>query len=80
MDCTYCCNSTFLIFQATLLYLCVCPFAEVVLWEDRLQQGHVQQVDQGGQDTRRRPEDIQDCTCEVYIELLPPVVGGLCSK
>lgn len=27
---------------------CVCPHVENVLWEDRLQQGHVQQVDPSG--------------------------------
>lgn len=41
----------------------ICLRVETVLREDRLQQGHVQQVDPSRQDTRGRAEDIQDCTC-----------------
>lgn len=61
--CTYCCSSTFVLSSVTSLPLCVCPRAETLLWEDRLQQGHVQQVDQSGQGTRGRPQDIQSRAC-----------------
>lgn len=60
---TYFCNSKCFTFSVTLLYLRLRPFAETVLWENRLQQGHVQQVDQSGQGARGRPEDIQDRMC-----------------
>ena len=54
------------------LHLCV----ETVLWEDRLQQGHVQQVDPSGQSTRGRPQDIQSCT---YSFISTCYHGPLCS-
>lgn len=48
--------------RVTLSNLYIYPCSETVLWKDRLQQGHVQQVDPSGQSTRRRPEDIQSRT------------------
>lgn len=56
---------SFLMFQLNFLklfhHLCV----ETAIWEDRLQQGHVQQVDKSGQGPWGWPQDIQDCRCSI---------------
>lgn len=47
---------------------------ETVLWEDRLQQSHVQQVDQTGQRTRGGATDIQECMCGLCLLLVNTAV------
>lgn len=55
----------FLMFQLNFLKLCHHLCVETAIWEDRLQQGHVQQVDKSGQGPRGWPQDIQDCRCSI---------------
>lgn len=59
----------FLMFQLNFLKLCYYFCVETAIWEDRLQQGHVQQVDKSGQGPRGWPQDIQDCRCSFCCRL-----------